>query len=46
MLVQDVSEGVLDLLAVRVEVEHVAHHVPQPVIGEFLAVKTRNSIDQ
>ena len=36
VLVEDVGKGVLDLLAVRIKVEDVAHHGTQPVIREFL----------
>jgi hypothetical protein len=36
VLVQHLGEGVPHLLRVGVEIEHVSHHIPQPVIRKFL----------
>ena len=36
VLVQHLGEGVPHLLRVGVEIEHVPHHITQPVIRKFL----------
>jgi hypothetical protein len=41
VLVQDLSERVPHLLGVGIKIEHVPHHVAQPVIGKFLQMKKK-----